>query len=56
MGVDDFGLGYTGTLTASSPAHTGHAVGDAERSPRKGVAEEIRSATTYVDVAGLEVQ
>ena len=29
MGVDDFGLGYTGTLTAASPTHAGHAVGKA---------------------------
>ena len=29
MRVDDFGLGYTGTRTAASPAHPGHAVGNA---------------------------
>ncbi len=29
MRVDDFGLGYTGTLTAASPTHSGHAVGNA---------------------------
>lgn len=32
MRVDDVGLGFVGTLTAAGPGHTGHAVGNAERS------------------------